>query len=309
MEYRILKYNSVAVLMAFFLSSLNAGCGDEDPACPADIDAPQVISTYPAEGDTLVPSDTTITVTFSEIMSPATVSAGTFVLTGPEGTAPAKVTYLGSVVEIDPYFTMAGHSLYTVSIDPGVSDFAGNRMKVPYAWSFNTGKTDLLLYPDIEYTLRDGDLDGEADEMVGGGPPGRILMSGNDGEEEDRAVMEFPLAEIMQDSVIQALGFLTFSESSLPSYPGNIEIWGFSADGEGNISDYDAGALLYTYEDSDMPAGNTFVIPVIDAINAALSYGATHLGIRIVVTGGAKVGITTSTDLMSSSGPRVILIY
>ena len=296
------------ILLCALLCSA-AGCSEDDSTCPADIEAPRVESTYPVEGDTLVPPDTLVTVTFDEIMDPATISAGTFTLEGPRGAVAATVTYHGSTAKLTPYEPLAGHSLYTARIDGGVTDFEGNRMGVPYAWSFTTGTTFLLLSPGIEYTIRDTDGDGEPDELAGGGPPGRLLMAGDAGVQEDRAVMEFPLGDIVHDTVLEALVLITFTESTLPSAPGDIEGWGFSGDGDGNLSDWNAGALIRTLEDTDLGAGTTIAFPMTDAINAALASGATHVGFRIVVTGGAQVEIATTTGTMPQWASRISLIY
>ncbi len=300
---------TVIIVLATVLLLCAAGCSEDDCTCPADVNAPRVESTYPSEGDTSVPPDTFVTVTFDEIMDPATISAGTIALEGPRGPVVSTVRYHGSTATLTPRGTLAGHSVYTARIDPGVSDFAGNRMKVPYAWSFTTGATHLILYPDIEFTVRDGDGDGEPDELAGGGPPGRLLMAGDTGVQEDRAVMEFPLGDIVHYTVLEAIVFITFSESTLPSLPGDIEGWGFSGDGEGGLSDWNAGALLRTFENTDLGAGTTIAFPMTDAINAALASEATHVGFRIAVTGGAQVEIATTTGAMPQSASRLSLIY
>ena len=85
-------------------------------------------------------------------------------------------------------------------------------MNVPYAWTFSTGTTPLLLYPDIEFTIRDDNGDGNPDELVGGGPPGRLLQAGVNGLQVDRAVIEFPLDQIVHDQVIDAVAIITFSD-------------------------------------------------------------------------------------------------
>lgn len=300
---------AVMIALAAVLWLCAAGCSEDDSTCPADVEAPRVESTYPVEGDTLVPPDTFVTVTFDEIMDPATISAGTFILEGPRGTVAATVSYLGSTAKLTPYEPLAGHSVYTAHIDGGVTDFGGNRMGVPYAWSFTTGTTHLILYPDIEFTVRDTDGDGEPDELAGGGPPGRLLMAGDAGVQEDRAVMEFPLVDIVHDEVLEAIIFITLSESTLPSVPGDIGGWGYSGEGEGNLSDWNAGALLRTFEDTDISAGTTIAFPMTDAINASLASGATHVGFRVIVTGGAQVEIATTTGTMPQWAARVSLIY
>ncbi len=307
-EFRSGVISRYFFIIPLIVAILAGGCSDEDATCPADVDAPLVVRTYPADGDTLVPSDTFITVEFSEMMRPSTVSAGAFALEGPFGIADIKVSYTGSTVRLIPLRRLAGHSLYTVRVDEGVMDLPGNRMGVPYSWHFTTDDTQLLVYPEVEYTVRDSDLDGDADELVGGGPPGRILRAGIDGSVDDRAVIEFPLDEIAQDQVIAAVVFVTLSFSTLPDHPGYLEGWGFNADGSGAVTDWGNGALMSAYAGGEIFSGTTIGFPMTDAVNAALSSGATHIGFRLAVTGGGRVEVWTTTDNPGSAA-RMGVVY
>ncbi len=286
-----------------------AGCSEDDTTCPSEFGAPRVALTYPAEGDTLVPPDTFVTVTFDEAMDPATISSGTFTLEGPRGTVAATVSYHDRTATLMPLVQLAGHSIHTARIDAGVTDIAGNRMGVAYAFSFTSGLARLMLYPDIEFTVRDNGKDGTPDELFGGGPPGRHLQVGDTDTYADRAVMEFELGEIVHDEVLEAVLFFTFSASTDPNTPARIEGWGFRGDGEGELTDWSAGHLIRGYDDLEIRENMTVVFPLTDTINDALEAGSTHVGFRLVITGGPHGEIHTTLSPDPDDAPRILILY
>lgn len=286
-----------------------AGCSEDDCICPAEYGAPRVALTYPAEGDTLAPPDTSITVTFDEAMDPAAISSGTFTLEGPQGLVAATVTYHDRTATLMPLVQLAGHSIHTARIDAGVTDIAGNRMGIAYAFSFTSGLARLMIYPDIEFTIRDNGKDGTADELVDGGPPGRHLEVGEAATYADRAIMEFELAEIVHDEVIEAVLILTFSSSTDPNTPARIEGWGFRGDGAGELADWSAGYLIVGYDDVEIREGATFAFPLKDTINDALEAGSTHAGFRLVIIGGPHAGIHTTLAFDPNDLPRALIHY
>ena len=285
------------------------GCSDDDCSGPGDIEAPRVSSTFPAEGDTNIAPDTVVTVTFNENIDPASISAGSFTLEGPHGPVTAAVSFDGLTATLTPYVQLGGHSLYTARVDDGVSDLAGNRMGVPYAWSFKTGTTQLILYPYIEFTVRDIDGNETPDVLVGGGPPGQFLQAGVSGMQADRAVMEFPLGEILQDEVLEAIIYVNISDNTAPLSVSYVEVWGFSGDGAGEASDWNGGHRILVYDDLFLSAGDTYAFPMTDTINQALIDGATHVGFRIVVTGEPVVQFATSNGLTGYDGTKILLTY
>jgi hypothetical protein len=305
-------HSHVAIIAFLFCTALalgQIGCSLDDCTRCSDVDPPRVESTYPAEGDTNIAVDTTVTATFSELMNPMTISAGSFTLEGPGGPVTATVSFDGLTATLTPLVQLAGHSVYTARIDEGVTDMTGNRMEVPYAWSFTTDVAPLIIYPDIEFTVRDENGDDAPDILVGGGPPGRFLQAGVVGLQADRAVIEFPLGEIVHDEVLQALIFLNISDNTDPDAAAHVEAWGFSGNGTGELSDWNEGSRVFMHDYDELRAGETHAFPMTDAINQALLDGATHIGFRMVVTGDLVIQIATSDGASGLQGARIILVY
>ena len=100
---------------------------------------PAVISTIPVNGATNVPVGQILSATFSEAMTPATIGASTFTVTGPGGTAVAgTVTYSGVVATFTPSAKLAYSTLYTATITTGATDVAGTPLAANYVWTFTT---------------------------------------------------------------------------------------------------------------------------------------------------------------------------
>ncbi len=112
----------------------------------ADLTPPTVIVTIPASGAIGVPTNQTITATFSKVMDPATITAsGTFTVAvaGVGGAAvPGTVSYAGSIATFTPTANLAASTQFTATITNAAKDLAGNALvagAVPNPWSFTTG--------------------------------------------------------------------------------------------------------------------------------------------------------------------------
>jgi hypothetical protein len=100
---------------------------------------PAVIATVPANGATNVPISQVLSATFSEAMSPATISTATFTVTGPDGaTVDGSVTYNGVTATFAPSVSLAYSTVYTATINTGAADLAGTPLPANYVWSFTT---------------------------------------------------------------------------------------------------------------------------------------------------------------------------
>ena len=303
-SWKIVRLELALILTASILL-VTIGCSD-DTTCPEPADPPRITAHYPAANDTLVPADTFLTVTFDMDMDPATVSAGSFTLEGPRGIVGASVSLDGATATLTPFEILAGHSRYTARVSSGAASSAGTPMGVDYAWSFTTGSSPLLLYPEIEFTLRDSDGDSFADSIYAGGPPGRYLLTGELGDAEDRAVMEFSLDEIVHEEVLEALIFITVYDVSLENVPVRMEAWGYSGNGTAEITDWGSGHLIVGYDLDEIHSGTTYAFPMTDAINGALADEAAYVGFRLVLTGGPHAQIYT-TSVEEYMRPRLIL--
>jgi hypothetical protein len=101
--------------------------------------APVVVSTIPVNGAASVPIGQVLSATFSEAMNPASISASTFTVTGPGGTAVAgTVTYSGVIATFTPKAALAYSTVYTATITTGAKDVAGQPLAANYVWTFTT---------------------------------------------------------------------------------------------------------------------------------------------------------------------------
>jgi hypothetical protein len=101
----------------------------------------------PANGATTVATTTAVTVTFSEAVDPATISASTLELRTPTNTlVPATVTYNAATTTatLTPSSALVANTAYAATVQggttaPRVTDLAGNGLATDVTWSFTTG--------------------------------------------------------------------------------------------------------------------------------------------------------------------------
>jgi WD40 repeat protein len=114
-----------------------------------DTTPPTVTATNPSNAATGLPTGTTVSATFSEVMNAATININTFVLRDANNTlVPASVTYdaANKTATLTPSSSLATGTTYTATIkggstDPRVKDQAGNALVQDYTWSFTTTNT------------------------------------------------------------------------------------------------------------------------------------------------------------------------
>ncbi len=112
----------------------------------ADTTAPTVTTRSPAVGATGVSTSVAVTVTFSESIDPATITASTFELRNPNNSVvPSTVSYNPSTLTatLTPNSSLALSTVYTVTVKggttaPQVKDLAGNPLAANVVWSFTT---------------------------------------------------------------------------------------------------------------------------------------------------------------------------
>lgn len=110
-----------------------------------DVVAPTVEEVTPIDGATGVDRGTTVHLTFSELMSAATLTAATIELRNGATPVPATVTAGGDgrSATLTPSALLAYNTLYTVVVGTGVADQAGNGLAAPVAFSFRTVSPDV----------------------------------------------------------------------------------------------------------------------------------------------------------------------
>ena len=132
----------IVQLFAALMIVLTAGCGKETVNI-ADTTPPQVSSTTPAPGATTVALNTTITATFTKPMNSSTLSATSFLVTGPGGASvTGTVTYAaaGSVATFTPAASLTYGAVYTATITTAATDQASraNPLAANYVWTFTS---------------------------------------------------------------------------------------------------------------------------------------------------------------------------
>ena len=114
----------------------------------ADTTPPTVTGVTPANGAMGVATTTSVTATFSEAMTAATVNTNTFQLRNSGGTLiTAAVAYNATtrVATLTPSSALAGSTTYTATVvggTNGVKDLAGNALASNQTWSFTTAEVD-----------------------------------------------------------------------------------------------------------------------------------------------------------------------
>ncbi len=112
-----------------------------------DTTPPTVTSTSPAAGSTGVSTGTTVRVTFSEDVDPATLTSSTFFLRDAGGNpVAATITYSAAsrTATLTPGASLQSLTTYTATVvggsgPPRVTDLAGNGLAASTTWSFTTG--------------------------------------------------------------------------------------------------------------------------------------------------------------------------
>jgi len=105
----------------------------------ADTTAVQVLFTSPPEGATGVSLDTTVSVSFDEVIDPSTVSTNSFTLEDDLG-APVTGAVVSSVAgaTFTPDSTLSLGTTYVARVSTAVTDIASNPLAAEFSWSFET---------------------------------------------------------------------------------------------------------------------------------------------------------------------------
>ena len=111
------------------------------PTAVADTTPPVLSAFSPLNGATLVPVKTTVTVSFTKEMDPATLTAANLKIDGPGGPVPLTIGYssLTNTATLNPNADLSANTTYTVTVAAAVKDLSA---KLPLAaaktWSFTT---------------------------------------------------------------------------------------------------------------------------------------------------------------------------
>ena len=107
-------------------------------------------SVSPPTGSTGICSNAVVVATFPQAMSPATLNAATFKLTGP-GVTPVAGTIThdvpNKIFAFTPTASLALNTAYTATITTGAKDASGNGLASDFVWTFTTSPTTCAAAP------------------------------------------------------------------------------------------------------------------------------------------------------------------
>jgi hypothetical protein len=115
---------------------------DFTTAAAPDATRPTVSATSPANGATGVATNASISATFSEAMTNATLTTASFRLANAGGTpVTGTVNVNGNTATFTPTVALTGGSQYAATITTAAKDAAGNALAASRNWTFTTGVT------------------------------------------------------------------------------------------------------------------------------------------------------------------------
>jgi hypothetical protein len=118
-----------------------------------DTTIPQVIHTFPRQGDTGVALNTSPTATFSEEMEVASITEKSFIVTQDTARIPGAVTFFEETAIFRPAASLSPNATYTATITIDAQDEAGNSVITPVVWTFKTGSIRDTVAPWVTYTF------------------------------------------------------------------------------------------------------------------------------------------------------------
>ncbi len=106
--------------------------------------APFVTATSPANNDTGVALNKTITATFNAAMDPVTISTTTFTLRAGTVAISGTVSYSGLIATFTPSSNLSPNTIYIATITTGARNLAGTPLANNFVWNFTTAPPVLI---------------------------------------------------------------------------------------------------------------------------------------------------------------------
>ena len=132
-----------------------------------DTTPPAISATLPVNGGVDIATNRAIIATFSEAMTPGSITASSFTLQDDSTKAMVSgtVSYSGNSAKFTPAAPLASGTMYNATITSAVTDLAGHHLPADYNWSFTTaaaggGNTTDTTRPGVSVvTPRDNAID------------------------------------------------------------------------------------------------------------------------------------------------------
>jgi hypothetical protein len=115
----------------------------------ADITPPHVTASNPYWNSVGVSANSSVLITFSEPVDPATVNATTLTVTGPSGPVAGTITTTGINATFLPNLKFDYLTPYTITVTQGVKDFAGNPLNATTVIKFSTSDVPDIIPPQV----------------------------------------------------------------------------------------------------------------------------------------------------------------
>lgn len=122
------------------------------PTSAPDTTAPTVTSTDPSNGATNVALNKTVTATFSEPMSSASINNTNFTVMAGSTPVAGSISYSNNTALFDPTLNLTSNTTYTAKITTGAEDTSGNNVASTYTWFFTTGTNPDTAAPTVSST-------------------------------------------------------------------------------------------------------------------------------------------------------------
>jgi hypothetical protein len=119
----------------------------------ADLTAPTVILTDPADNATGVSLNHLIVVTFSKPIDPATINVLTFGIKQGSADVSGTVTSTGATATFTSTSNLLPNKVYTGTITKGAKDMAGNALHNNFTFSFTSGNAADIILPMVQSTI------------------------------------------------------------------------------------------------------------------------------------------------------------
>ena len=121
----------------------------------ADTTPPSVSSVSPANAASGVALNASVSATFSEAMTTASLTSKSFTVVKSSGGASVGgiVSISGNTARFTPSASLLANTQYTATITTAVKDAAGNALRSNYIWSFSTATTTSTTPPRVIATL------------------------------------------------------------------------------------------------------------------------------------------------------------
>lgn len=139
------------VVLLIILTQFSACSGGGTTDVPTVV-APGVFSVVPASNATGIALNSGVSVAFSELMDPATITTSTFTLRSSTGAVAGTVTASGAAALFRPASPLQAGTIYTATVTGGARNLAGTPMAGSFSWSFTTGTSTDTVPPAVSLT-------------------------------------------------------------------------------------------------------------------------------------------------------------